>query len=71
MEWISVKDRHPDPDKLDENGRYIAYLVYRSYDKTMHTAIWAKGRWELWTEAKPIYKISHWMPLPEPPKVGD
>ena len=58
-EWISVKDRLPEED--------IRVLVYinsdRSYTK-LDTDRLSNGKFVRW------YKdVTHWMPLPEPPKV--
>ena len=61
QEWISVKDRLP-----EESGEYLAYcgeydgicVLYFEISKT-------KGRWmRKWKE------VTHWMPLPEPPRGG-
>ena len=79
MEWISVKDKLP-----SENGKYlVAYtntfgdyidivrytLNYEDpYDFVPHL----KGRavWYEYGEVEDyeVYNITHWMPLPEPPK---
>lgn len=54
MEWISVEDRLP-----GAYGRYISYngedIKIRSFDPVR------QGSWI-------IGEITHWMPLPEPPK---
>lgn len=55
-EWVSVKDRQP----CVEEGRYLICLD----DGFITTAIWDNG-WELWADAG---EVTHWMPLPEPPK---
>ncbi len=53
MEWISVKERFP------EDGRYLVC--------TAHSPNWIgvsslrKGKWD-------DSMVSHYMPLPEPPK---
>lgn len=53
-EWISVEDRLPGAD-----GRYISYngedIKIRSFDPVR------QGSWI-------IGEVTHWMPLPEPPK---
>lgn len=55
-EWVSVKDRQP----CVEECRYLVCLD----DGFIATAIWDNG-WELWADAG---EVTHWMPLPEPPK---
>lgn len=55
-EWISVKDRLP------ETAGW--YLVFYN-GSTMQVAFF-KGR--KWPFDNHYHKITHWMPLPEPPK---
>lgn len=66
-EWISVNERLP------EDRRSV--LVYCPYNKCIYTAYYEDfndewyyfgcgGRIEVY------YTVSHWMPLPEPPKEG-
>lgn len=55
--WISVEDRLP----RDGENRYLVCLD----DGFTATAVWDDG-WELWADAG---AVTHWMPLPEPPKV--
>lgn len=79
MDWISVKDRLPEDDEnikfYDNNGLKIApFLVFdgdificprlKAYQKlnalrldNINEWIWYQHLW-----------ITHWMPLPEPPK---
>ena len=54
MEWISVEDRLP-----EETG---PYLVYRKENPYPTTRIWVAEYWDSKTT------ITHWMPLPDPPK---
>lgn len=66
--WISVDERLPTDDEIhDEYGELVPFLVverdtqypYRAfYDGT----IWGDGLMK-------IKGITHWMPLPEPPKM--
>lgn len=67
MEWISVKDRLP-----DKNGDFLAY-VPNEKDNTkervetlyyMDINNWFKGDYY----SRKVYGVTHWMPLPEPPK---
>ena len=69
-EWISVKDRLPELIPCTVGTAYSeAVLVWTSGKKAM-AAVWngtdflrATSFWEAWGE-----EITHWMPLPEPPK---
>lgn len=63
--WISVKDRLPDNIKdvivYDEYGlMYLAYYhPFRKY--------WLY----VFTGKECAHKITHWMPLPEPPEIKE
>lgn len=60
VEWISVKDRLPEEDKdvLAYNGVYMIIAAYT----TNPTKYW-------YTITGSVMRtITHWMPLPEPPK---
>jgi hypothetical protein len=61
-QWISVKDRLP-----DENGWYLVCKHNR-----VRVAEWCKDCWYNESDL-PIddCAITHWQPLPEPPKDGD
>ena len=69
QDWISVKDRLP-----DKNGEYLCFYSWREdfdYYKVfnfLHTAYETKVM--TWNAPKDA-KITHWMPLPEPPFVID
>ena len=60
QEWISVEERLPECRKhvivCDENG-----IVGEAYH-------FGKGRFE-WMEDEKLVFVTHWMPLPEPPKM--
>jgi hypothetical protein len=58
QEWISVKDRLP-----EEGG---SYLVFSSKSKTVFTAHYWQG--DRWANRANGQFITHWMPLPQPPK---
>ena len=66
MKWISVEDRLP------EKGRHvITYLVPSwtddlDYAKQKIQFIEDSGMWSSMYDEN--YVISHWQPLPEPPK---
>lgn len=55
--WISVKDRLPDKQPCE-------YLVVNA--NNVETAICLDNRW---ITPRRVIKITHWMPLPEPPEV--
>ena len=69
QEWISVKDRLPDNEKPvlahygfyrekdDLGARFIGTLTYFSHDPDPH-----------WQHESTGLFVTHWMPLPEPPK---
>ena len=59
QEWISVKDRLP-----DENVRVLVCFRFTDYSKIeMDTDRIEKGLWYRWSKY-----VTHWQPLPEPPK---
>ena len=55
--WISVEDRLPDKQPCE-------YLVVNA--NNVETAICLDNRW---ITPRRVIKITHWMPLPEPPEV--
>ena len=61
--WISVEDRLP-----AESGTYIT-AADDGHAKRVTFVKWQKRNklWEL-TGARSYWRITHWMPLPEPPK---
>ena len=67
QEWISVKDRLPE----DSNDGFAdAVLVTDGF--VQHMAYFVGGEWRF-AESGEIkepmwYRITHWMPLPNPPK---
>lgn len=68
MNWISVKDRLPSKYSyyLTENrnekyvSRFAGYRILRFYPKDKK---WSDGSFDLNFD-----EVTHWMPLPEPPK---
>lgn len=77
-EWISVNDRMP-----KENGRYIVADEITAPEELggNHTEIrimrFHEGKWHTpfrspeWINEAIKDNITHWMPLPEPPKEED
>lgn len=65
MEWISVKDRVP-----DEAGTYI--VTAHDGHKTRVTFRKWQNRFKCFDKSGSgaYWNITHWMPLPEPPKEG-
>lgn len=66
--WISVKDRMP-----DKNGQYLCWFGKNTIDKGAAIATYL----EMWKafgslESLETYpNVTHWMPLPEPPKENE
>ena len=65
--WISVKTRKPDDSK--------AVLVWCPERWNIYAACWTgkEGRWRVFGDGlnrklDDQQKVTHWMPLPEPPK---
>lgn len=78
-EWISVKDRLPDRDGLeDDESEYVLVCIdYQcSYNPTGGKWVticgYEKDGWSSWDcfgwSGGYAPHITHWMPLPEPPK---
>lgn len=62
QQWISVKDRLPEP------GSYVLVFTNDYCDYTAHY----DGYWWLSGEEPTLsYEVTHWMPLPAPPEVED
>jgi hypothetical protein len=57
MEWISVNDRLP-----DKEGKYLVFMPSLTDETRYYASYYACGNWGV---GEPI---SHWMPLPAPPK---
>jgi hypothetical protein len=64
--WIPVTERWPE--------ERMAVIVYAPYMKNEFMAYWTGSRWMVWAageyerEMPEYHQITHWMPLPEPPK---
>lgn len=70
LEWISVKDRLPELIPSKGTRAYSETVLVWTSGRKMMCAVWdgidflcAMSFWEAWGE-----EITHWMPLPEPPK---
>lgn len=69
-EWISVKDRLPEDGQkvLAFGGGERRYYCVAKFFKHFNDGgdFWHLGAKD--RKYSPGYKITHWMPLPEPPK---
>lgn len=63
QEWVSVKDRLP-----EESGMYIV-TANDGHAQRVSFVQWQKKNrmWNL-TGARSYWRVTHWMPLPKPPK---
>lgn len=63
QEWVDVKDRLP-----EESGMYIV-TANDGHAQRVSFVQWQKKNrmWNL-TGARSYWRVTHWMPLPEPPK---
>lgn len=61
--WISVKDRMPEPP-----AQCLVYSDKARRPRGMETATYTNLGW---MTAAYFPEITHWMPLPEPPKEGE
>lgn len=65
--WISVKDRLP-----EKEGGYLVRKVHAYSDKDGYSkidvCIYCKMRDPEWIGCGNLCKVTHWMPLPEPPE---
>lgn len=59
MEWISVKDRLPENDNMVIIWGGIGFYMNANWYTLTGTSFPRKIEWE----------VTHWMPLPKPPKV--
>lgn len=62
--WISVKDRLPEND-----GLYIVCKTIRGHQISFE-AHWKGNKWLSVVNNNLLDYVTHWMPLPEPPKGG-
>ena len=68
QEWISVKDRLP-----EEDGHYLCNYHFGEYPKMTFTQVLDYYATDIvphfqHTLGDGSMKVTHWMPLPEPPK---
>lgn len=79
QKWISVKDRLPELTWQAESDDFLIdyseYVVVLSEGRNRSPKIGSyvrEGLRERWEDKDydPIHDVTHWMPLPEPPKRG-
>lgn len=58
--WISVKDRLPDFN--------VDVIAYSHWGELRITRIDSSGEFDTYPFSSDAHKITHWMPLPKPPK---
>ena len=67
MEWISVKDRLPEP--------FVTVIVQMPLEAPLPTVGWGfikgDGEWYCNYFSRKKDEVTHWMPLSEPPKEAD
>ena len=67
--WISVKDRLPEKD-----GEYLVRFADKGLSNVEYESkfesfgYWLSIMWDEYADWFPYVGITHWMPLPEPPK---
>jgi len=57
-EWVSVEDRLPEGD------RTVLVLVWAGH---FEIGTWTGEYWYCDRDVERLYRVTHWMPLPEPP----
>jgi len=65
--WIPVSERLPE-EYQHENGEPMEFNVMILGSKIPTTLCFNGDEWFEWSDWDKSYDITHWMPLPEPPK---
>lgn len=69
QQWVSVKDRLPERT-LRPNRFLVSCRDPRFHTTVVDSMRFSNGVW--YYDGAPIEReVTHWMPLPEPPKEGD
>lgn len=65
MKWISVKDKLP-----EGAGNVLAYIPdLHDYNQGGCSVMgWVQDHWRDTYKGREFANVTHWMPLPEPPK---
>ena len=67
--WISVKDRLPEEKLNPYTGGYQEVICFIDTRVGCDVRTYEFGRGHFWSGLQEVDKyITHWMPLPEPPK---
>ena len=73
QEWISVKDRLPDNKEYDwvlaqvvEDNGFMHIPTVKEYRQSKND--WFEETYGWLSEHNGAFTVTHWMPLPEPPK---
>lgn len=64
-EWVSVEERLPE---YDEEVLAWCYWYEKYQTLKCHYSSHLKGRWFTTVAGQEVYSVTHWMPLPQPPK---
>lgn len=64
--WISVEERLPKANEYDSRGYAVPYLVMNGWMRV--TARRTENYWVLFGVGTVLEYVTHWMPLPQPPK---
>lgn len=70
MEWISVKDRLPDYTCRVGRSRFATVFACIN-NKIVGEAAYEEGKWFFLGLQISSDQVTHWMPLPQPPKQED
>lgn len=66
MEWINVQDRLPNPDQkvlcFADSEIYLCEYMESHEEKYFYSEVWD------YNTSRKRPEITHWMPLPKPPK---
>ena len=62
-EWISVKDKFP--------KRHETILIFSDEADILIGSYQGKNWWSDYGEVDYVLRVTHWMPLPNPPKVAE
>lgn len=61
--WISVKDRLPE-ERSGQNQEFN--VMVKGFSRATALCYMGNGAWE--DDIGAVYNVTHWRPLPEPPK---